>query len=212
MHPLLADTEYATSNLFTLLTEETHQLARLNERRSALKAESEAYDLDFRTSDLNDDFSDAHVMNPFVRSRRAHEQKLRAEAEIVEMSARIASHETATQALAGAILQIAKQLMSIVYVDIAKAPTGDMHGTVSTRDVIVAARNQSMHYEEGVLKNKTSREHFEALAATYGDDFRLDLGPIRSRAKEVLRVLKWASYEQYVVSMTALLGAAPASP
>lgn len=154
MHSYIRDTEFATKNLFALATDEERQLEALLESLRETERRLKVHQWDFQTSDLNDDFSDVYVMAAFARTAKAAQEFRQLKSEVATLQASIGTHQQAVQAIAGAILQIAKQGISLVHGGLGAAPAGRALGSLAARDIIWQARNQSMHYEEPQAKLK----------------------------------------------------------
>jgi hypothetical protein len=204
MHQYLKDTEYAVQHLLRLATDEETHLKALTEKLRDTEAQLKIHQWDFQSSDLNEDFSDAYVMAAFGRAGRAAQESDRLKVEVAKLQASVGARQQATQALAGAVLQIAKQGISVVHGGPATAPTGRGVGTLFIRDIIWQARNQSMHYEEGNFK-KALTALFARLETEQGPQFGLAAHPKQNRAKQVLDLLGWSSYSTYTQDMQALL-------
>jgi hypothetical protein len=204
MHQFLNDTEYAIENLLQLATDEEKTLKELAPRLASVEAQFRVHKWDFESSDLNDDFSDAYVMAAFGRMAKAHQEAATLQSQIAAIQVSIGTHQQATQAIAGAILQIAKQGISIVHGDLAGAPEGRKIGSLPIRDIIWQARNQALHFEEGSFK-KAVTTLFSALEAEQGPQFSLAQHANQCRAKQVLGLLRWDSYEHYLNDMVVLL-------
>jgi len=204
MNQYLIDTEFAVQNLFELATSEENQLQVLTEDLRLKEAELRVHHWDFQTSDLNDDFSDAYVMAAFGRAATASQEAEQLRGEVATLQASIGTHQHAVQAIAGAILQIAKQGVSLFYGSREAAPTGRMLGSLPVRDVIWQARNQSTHYEEGAF-TKPVRDLFAILEQEQGPQFSLANHAVQNRAKQVIDVLGWGSYGNYMQDMQTLL-------
>jgi len=204
MHQYLKDTEYAAQNLFRLATDEEHQLTTLAENLRLKEERLKVHQWDFQTSDLNEDFSDAYVMAAFVRAAKAGQEVERLKGEVAVLQASVGTHQHAVQAIAGAILQIAKQGISLVYGPPNTAPTGRTLGSLAVRDIIWQARNQSMHYEEGTFK-KPLFDLFSKLEQEQGPQFSLATHANQNRAKQILDVLGWTDYQEYLQDMQVLL-------
>jgi hypothetical protein len=159
---------------------------------------------DFQTSDLNDDFSDAYVIAAFGRAARAGQEVQRLKSQVAELLASVGVRQHSVQVISGAILQIAKQGISLVYGAPSSAPAGRMLGSLALRDIIWQARNQSMHYEEGSFK-KALVGLFSMLEAEQGLQFSLTAHAKQNRAKQALDALGWESYDSYLRDMQALL-------
>lgn len=204
MHQYLQDTEFATRNLFGLATDEERQLKARSEGLSQTEQRLKVHQWDFQTSDLNDDFSDAYVMAAFSRAAKAAQEVERLKGEVATLQASVGTHQHAIQAIAGAILQIAKQGIALVHSGLVAAPAGRALGSLTVRDIIWQARNQSMHYEEGTFK-KPLLDLFATLEQEHGSQFSLAKHSRQNRAKQVLDVLGWTNYESYLKDMQALL-------
>lgn len=204
MHQYLKDTEFAAQNLFALATEEERQLKATSEQLSGMEQRFRVNQWDFHTSDLNDDFPDAYVMAAFSRMAQAGQEAERLRAEVESLRASVGTHQQAVQAIAGAILQIAKQGVSFAHGGQNTAPAGRAIGSLAIRDIIWQARNQSMHYEEATFK-KPVLELFATLEQEHGANFSLAAHARQSRAKQILDVLGWTNYRLYLQDMQVLL-------
>ncbi|MEA5452954.1 hypothetical protein VB780_30565 [Leptolyngbya sp. CCNP1308] len=113
-----------------------------------------------------------------------------------------------TDSLCGAILQIAKQGISTVYGTLDQCPDGRNIGENANaqgiKNIIWQARNQSMHYEEGDLRQATV-ECFDKLEASFGSNFSLSLTSNKNMAHYVIQILGWKDYHQYESDMNSLL-------
>lgn len=112
---------------------------------------------------------------------------------------------------AGALLQLAKGILSVRFGErLVNAPSGRMIGSVSLKEMIWAARNQSVHWDAPPSeKNKKTRSVFALLAPKYGEAFDLERGAARSRAYDCVQLLGWTSYEQYERDVASLINAQP---
>lgn len=204
MHKYLQDTEFAAKSLFRLATDEANQLKALTEKLPPLEQQLKIHQWDFQTSDLNEDFSDAYVMAAFGRAARTGQEVERLKVQVAELQASVGIRQHSIQAIAGSIFQLAKQGISLVYGSPSAAPPGRMVGALAARDIIWQARNQSMHYEEGSFK-KAVVDLFLTLEKEHGPQFSLTANAKQNRARQVLDVLGWVSYDSYLRDMRALL-------
>ncbi len=205
MHAYLQDTAYATQNLIRLAMDEALQLDALSKELSRAEERVKLHQWDFQTSDLSEDFSDAYVMAAFGRAARSAQEADQLRREVVAMQASIGSHQQATQAISGAILQIAKQGLSLVFGGMAGAPKGRKIGSLHITDIIMQGRNQSLHYEEGAFKQPVV-ELFRVLELEQGERFSLSKHVGQNRARQVAELLGWTSYPAYAHDMETLLG------
>ncbi|KPQ27649.1 MAG: PPE family [Marinobacter excellens HL-55] len=204
MHQYVKDTEFAVANLLKLAIDEEQRLSGLKKTLTTLEAKETAYKWDFETSDMNDDFSDAYVMAAFHRMAEARQAAKEIERKAAEIQAAVGAHQHATQAIAGGVLQIAKQGISLVFGKKGHAPMGRQIGVLPIRDIIWEGRNQALHYEEANYK-KAVKEVFSALEQDHGEHFSLESHGHQSRAKQVLYVLGWFSFDDYARDMNELL-------
>jgi len=207
MHQYLQDTEFAAQNLFRLATNEEHQLRASSRWLMDKERELQVHQWDFQTSDLNEDFSDAYVMAAFARAGRAAQDVEQLKSDVAALQASVGTHQHAVQALAGAILQVAKQGISLVHGGLTASPPGRTLGSLAVRDVIWQSRNQSMHYEEGKYTRPLT-DLFSTLEREQGSQFSLTAFSRQNRAKQVLDLLGWKDYEAYVQDMQILLPSA----
>lgn len=191
------ETEYAVRQLIELAVREEELLAEKLPALAEKERQMQIHQRDFETSDLNDDFPDSHVMAAFGRAARAGKEVSALSHEIATLQSLIGAHQMAVQAICGALLQIAKQGISLVHGGMAKAPAGRDIGGVSLRDVIWQARNQSLHHEEGRPKEPVVSV-FASLERTYGPAFSLTLHARQNRAKQVVDLLRWRTYDSYL--------------
>ncbi len=207
MHQYLQDTAFAAQSLFRLATDEANQLKDFTEKLPPLEQQLKVHQWDFQTSDLNEDFSDAYVMAAYGRAAKAGQEVERLKVHVAELQASVGTRQHSIQAIAGSILQVAKQGISLVHGGLAAAPSGRMLGSLAIRDIIWQARNQSMHYEEGTYK-KALADLFSTLETEQGPQFSLTIHAKQNRAKQVLDALGWSNYDSYLQDMQSLLPSA----
>jgi hypothetical protein len=204
MHQYIIDTEFAATNLLQLATAEEKELKEQTERLTGVEAQLRVRTWDFESSEFNDDCSDAYVMGAFGRMANAAQEAQALDKQLASLQASVGTHQHATQVIAGAILQIAKQGISVVHGGPKTAPEGRKIGTVPVRDVLWQARNQALHYEEGTF-SKAVTDLFGTLEKEQGSLFSLTKHAKQSRAKQILGLLDWTSYASYLQDMRSLL-------
>jgi hypothetical protein len=113
--------------------------------------------------------------------------------------------EFSTAVMAGAVLQIAKQGLSLVLSKKPEPSQGRQIRSVHSSDIIWAGRNQAIHFEEGHF-HKHTYEIFDKLAINHGMrnvhrdisfDLRNPLWKKKSMALNVISLLEWSSYKHY---------------
>jgi hypothetical protein len=204
MHQYLIDTEFAVTNLLLLAIEEEKQLKEQKMQLATVEAKVRVHKLDFETSDMNEDFSEVYVMAAFSRMAKASKEAEVLQQEVAKLQASVGAHQQATQAIAGAVLQVAKQGISFVYGDLKTAPEGRKIGTAPIRDIIWHARNQALHYEEGSF-SKSVTTLFTTLEHEQGNQFSLTTHAKQSRAKQILALLGWVDHGTYLRDMAVIL-------
>lgn len=204
MNPYLSETEYAVQNLLLLTNKEEALLAKKLAALTSTEAKLRVHQWDFESSDLNDDFSEAYVMAAFGRMANAAKETKALRREASELQALVGIRQAAIQAICGAILQIAKQGISVVHGGLSTAPTGRMIGSAAVRDIIWQGRNQSLHYEEDKPK-KGVLVLFATLEKEQGPQFSLTPHASQNRAAQVVQLLGWATYAAYLSDMSMVL-------
>lgn len=112
--------------------------------------------------------------------------------------------DTAAAAAAGAILQVVKLCVSMAWPRDERMQKGRLVGSQHLSCVIWHARNQALHFDEGVPNNANTKLCMELLAAeTELKYHQLDEFP-RSLAIEVIRILGWINYEAFARDMVEL--------
>jgi hypothetical protein len=104
-------------------------------------------------------------------------------------------------ALAGALLQIVKQGLSLAHGGLGGAPAGRSVGRQSLSTVAWQARNQAMHWEEGKLRLPVI-DCFRQLEADFGAEFGKYSS--RSLAFPVVRVLDWRDPAAVLTDLASL--------
>jgi hypothetical protein len=205
LHAYLTDTEYAAIKLFSLVWDEETRLARLQNTLDAASQER-AYAQSIMFA--------GPPMTGFGEDTRPHFERKAREAgyrigtltaDIAQLDAAIGAKAFSLRALAGAVLQIAKQGLVIGCGSLQACPPGRQVGPEVLKNVIWQGRNQAMHWEEG---NYTAPvvACFQKLEQTFGGGFKLDVTPRQSLAQSILRLLGWSEYGAYVSDMQSLIG------
>jgi len=116
--------------------------------------------------------------------------------------ARLATHEFARNAMAGALLQFAKQGLSMRYgKSVSACPKGRLIGSQSITDVIWQGRNQAIHWEDGQFHSATEGT-LKRLAKDLGSPF--DQYASRSLAYEIVCAFGWQTFADFSKDLLAL--------
>lgn len=203
MHQYNRDTEFAASNLIALARDEASQLRTLQNELRQIEAEVAYHYWDFSTSDMNDDFPEYQSISAFRRMSEAQAKKQQQEHRISSIQSSMESKSSAVEFIAGSILQLARQGISIVHSNDPNSPPGRMIGSVSLREVVWFGRNQAIHYEERPKMPVVNL--FRVLEEEQGQHFSLSMNQGKNMAKHVINLLGWNSYEAYLSDMESLL-------
>jgi hypothetical protein len=194
MHPYLNETKHAVEGVFSLLSSE--RLALAKKGLAVKQMETRARELFEVMKRDGADSTDTIELFGIEESKGSFQKDYSK----IELS--IKNLRSAHNSLAGAILQIAIQGISVVHQGYAKCPNGRRVGTTEfVKNVIWQGRNQSMHYEEGNYSSQV-KLCFSNLAIDFGR--HLSLGS-DNLAIEVLDALGWSSYSNYESDMMVLL-------
>ena len=138
--------------------------------------------MDFTTADLNEDFNECLVQHKFAQAAEAKMQAL-----LISQSIEV---------LCGAVLQIAKQGISLILEGNDMYSRGRMIGSQHLSNVIWHGRNQSMHWELGTLTHDYTKKCFKTLTKDFGKQFDFGESP-RNLAWDLWEIIRWSSYEDY---------------
>jgi len=190
------ETEYAMRHLIELASKEEELLSEAIAQLERAEAKLKVHQWDFQSSDLNEDFSEAYVMAAFSRTGRAGVEVDGFRQQVAILQEAVGTHQIAVQAISGAILQIAKQGISVVHGRLDASPDGRTLGTSTLKALIWQGRNQAIHFEDGNFSNPVVTL-FAELEAAYGPKFSLAAHRNRSLAKQVIDLLGWRTYAAY---------------
>lgn len=209
MHQYIIDTKFAVESLLSLIyTEENEMESLRSELNSANSVFSRLYQ-EFKDEEVYDDFYD-EMRQQFRYNRAAGFYKEKVEpvkVQIEQMEASLVNKKTSIEALCMSVLQVAKQGISTVYgPEKASAPEGRKIGNEETlKNVIWEGRNQALHCEEGSPR-KAVKSCFKNLFDNFGEQFDIENNPSENKAKAIIKLLGWTSYEEYEQDMVSLLG------
>ncbi|MFD2111098.1 hypothetical protein [Thiorhodococcus fuscus] len=112
----------------------------------------------------------------------------------------------AVGAVAGAILQVARQCISLAWpASDGRMKKGRLVGSQYLSSVIWHARNQALHFEEGMPTNPNTKQSLQLLSQEFGIQIKsLNESP-RVLAVEIFEVLGWGGYEDYAKDMVEML-------
>lgn len=205
MNQYLADSALAARGIFSLIgDDEVVLLAKQHELESAAMRRASAQAI-LHLGAPTTGFGE--VSTPYfekkVRDARREISQLRDNTAVLE--AAILAKETSAQALAAAILQIAKQGIAIVRGNLTACPPGPLIGRELLKNVIWQARNQSMHWEENSYRPAVMK-CFANLRLDFGGEYQLPSSSPKCIAKQILHLIGWTDYASYENDIVSLLG------
>jgi hypothetical protein len=121
--------------------------------------------------------------------------------DLKDLGDRLVTREFSFASLAGTLLQFAKQGLSAIYGPPKNWPTGKAIGSQPLKTVILEARNQSEHWEEGNPRPRVEA-CFQTLEAEKGKEF----GQYKTKnlAFEVVSMLGWHTFADFKSDMLSM--------
>jgi len=139
---------------------------------------------------------------------KAHEgiakPKAELEREIMDVLVSIDAKSASISALSGAILQIAKQCISLKYGKPKSAPAGEDIDGVLIKEIIWEGRNQSIHYENPNEISGNVVTLFAKLDSIRGDGVTWDARSKTNFAFEIVQLLGWRTYSDFEKHLKSL--------
>ncbi|MBD2563132.1 MULTISPECIES: hypothetical protein [Nostoc] len=210
MNQYLINTKYAASNIIDLIMHDERYLEKAEGRKRQIDEELKLSYERFYAGDMSDDISPMQVQYEYVQlmkyAERLSEQEKHLIVQMECLKNLIDAKLFAVSSLCGALLQIAKQGISIVHRGLGNCPDGRGIGNEVLKNIIWQARNQSIHYEEGSFRPPV-QQCFQNLEAYFGNEFSLSLHPNENFAQKiVINILGWNDYQVYEYDMISILG------
>ncbi len=200
MTDYLKEIEYAATTIFPVVWAEQEELAALNKKiRQLTKAVDAQYQTAAAWQDSEDPEDVAFGGGIFMETYFGPDkEKFGAEAD----RAKILVKQFSVDALAEAILQYAKQGISIVFAGYRKkCKATKLLGTQPLADVIWAGRNQSLHWEDKKFQDTTANS-FKKLEAEVCKRFgEFEKG---NQALHLLSHLGWKDFAAFKADMQSL--------
>lgn len=204
MHQYILDTDYAVHSLIGLITGEEEQFVRYQSQHENAKEKEKHLHQQFMDSQFNDDVVPMQEQAKYIAWYGTHRELAELQRQITLLHMSIDFKSASIVALCGAVLQIAKQGISIVHSGLSNCPAGRAIGSEYLKNVIWHGRNQSMHYEEGRF-SQAVRDCFSSLEISFGNKFSLDLNTGKNLAHDVIDILGWKDYSIYKADLRTLL-------
>jgi hypothetical protein len=196
----LTDIEYAARRNLETLWHERDGLRELQERVARLTRQTEE---GYRQADaiMNDelvpDDDGLGVLIHYETYFGPDKERFHADAQLQELTARMAARAFSVAAAAAALLQNAKDGISLVHHGPKACPVGRPIGTQFLKDVIWNGRNQGLHWGEGTRGgfNSAVEGCFQKLAAEV--DGKFSQYKQRNMAFDVVDLLGWRTWENF---------------
>jgi len=208
MKKYLEEVEYAASSLIELIWSDFEKLEECSDRLKTLTAE---FDVKYQIFLANEFHPTANFYH--AQMAKAHEgvakPKAELEKEIADVSESIDAKSASIATLSGALLQIAKQCISLKYGKPPNAPAGGNIDGVLIKEIIWEGRNQSIHYENPKEISDNVVTLFSKLDALRDDGISWDARSQTNFAFEIVQFLGWREYsdfEQHLKSIRSKKG------
>ena len=191
----ISDTDYASKALQNAIVADHDKLSFLSKELSVLSSAASSLSERFDMEEGQEDFDPIQLQFRYVIAQQKHHEASEVASKKSLLQQELQDRYCSLSILSGALIQIAKQGISVVY--------GSKSGPAGIRQiagqqlhaVIWEARNQSMHYEEGNPYPAVVAV-FNALQASHGDAFSLTIHHKENLAYEVVKILGWDNNEQ----------------
>jgi len=199
----LLQTEFAVKAIIDIICSDAKKLAELEHSLRHITAE---FDVRYQIFLANEFHPAANYYHALMA--KAHESQHTRQKQVLDdieaLTSTIDAKSASVGALAGALLQIAKQGISITYGKKQNAPKGAELGGLPIRDIIWEARNQTVHYENPREISADVVKIFEQIDATRADGVTWKPKERINYSFDVVRWLGWFDYNQYLSHMRSI--------
>jgi len=203
MMEYLQGTEHATTRIFEVLSFESERLHRLVDQ---IKRMGEQVRSDYERAESL--VSNAFDTDDVTLATGAYWMAYAGEGELftmekakIQLENQIKCHEFSVASLAGAVLQFAKQGISISIGELKYCSASRLIGTQALHTVIWQARNQALHWEAASF-NPPVKKCFERL--TDEVDRKFDEYTKRNMAVDVLDLFSWKKFSDFKTDMLSI--------
>lgn len=199
MNNYISQTEFAAKSLIDLISSDFDALEHTNE---ALKSATAKFNVNHQIFMANEFHTAANYYH--AQMAKAHEPQAHIITEIERLSGDIDAKSASISALSGALLQIAKQGISLTFGRPENAPNGEEINGLLVKEIIWEARNQSIHYENPKEVSEKVVNLFKKIDTVRNDGaFWAPRNQI-NYAFDVVRFLGWLNYEQYEIHLKSI--------
>ena len=201
MHQYINDTRYAAKSLLEILAGDSQSYRDLNEAHRSATQKAGTYHSIFMQRQMHPAANYWYTMLAEAEQKREEISK-----ELHKLEGEIMDKRASLAALSSALLQLAKQGISMVRGKPDNCPDGRSIVGVQLKWIIWAGRNQSQHYEFPKHIDDKTKEVFITINSNKCDTMEWDPCGRVNYAYDLIELLDWTSYEQYESDMRSLLG------
>ncbi|CDG55213.1 MULTISPECIES: hypothetical protein [Halomonadaceae] len=199
MKNYIVQTEHATRALVDLIAADHKALSDAND---ALRGAMSLYDVQYQVFSANEFHTAANHYH--AQMARAHQAKADVDAGVKSISASIDAKSASIAALSGALLQVAKQGLSVVYGKPPNTPKGAEISGLLVKDIIWEGRNQSIHYENPKEISDAVVELFGRIDGARNDGVSWDPRSRYNFAFDIINFLGWLDWKQFKDHMLSI--------
>lgn len=205
MKRYLQETRFAASSLIEIIWSDFAKLEVIDAQLKVLTNEFEFKRQVFLANEFHPAANHYHAQAAQAYAGMS-ESKIEFENKVHGLTESIEAKSASISALSGAILQLAKQCISLRYGRPQNAPDGPDVDGISVKEIIWEGRNQSIHYENPKEISDGVVGLFKRLDASRNDGVVWNPRSQINFAFEVVSFLGWSTYENYERHMN-LIGA-----
>lgn len=150
MKQYLKQTKFSTKNLIRLIYKEEFKINQLKKNLENMRLLFQQLESKF----LLEDQFDVHANHHYGQLKIWMNKKRKLMDKIALTEKSLVAKDFSVRSLSGALLQIAKQGISIKHQTLSSCPNGrEIKAGLNLKDVIWNSRNQSLHFEDGEFFN-----------------------------------------------------------
>lgn len=199
MKDYVEQTEHASRSLIDLISADQQALSEANDKLKRATAKFEINHQVFIASEFHPAANHYHT-----QLTSAHKEKEEVERKVSIITAEIDAKSASISALSGALLQLAKQGISLTYGRPENTPKGEDISDIPVKEIIWEGRNQSTHYENPKEVSDKVVDLFARIDAVRDNGVSWEPRNRINYAFDVIRFLgwlDWSCYERHMISM-----------
>ena len=199
MKNYISQTEHATRSLVDLIAADHKALENTSR---ALRDATAKFDVRHQIFLANEFHTAANHYH--AQMARAHQAKAVIDADVKFLVDSIDAKSASIAALSGALLQVAKQGISVVYGKPQNAPRGAEVSGMLVKDTIWEGRNQSIHYENPKEISDAVVDLFRRIDGIRNDGVSWDPRSQYNYAFDIVNFLGWLDWKQFEGHMLSI--------